>query len=652
MKDNHTILVVDDNDSSRYAITRYLQKAGFEVWEAKSGQEALELATKGPSLITLDVNLPDLLGYEVCRMLKSKPQTACIPVLGISAEFRSSTDKVRGLESGADGYLSGPVDPEELIANIRLLLRLRESQEQLRRSEAQFRQQAQLLDLAHDAIIVLDLDSRIQFWNRGAEGMYAWTQAEALGEISHNLMRTQFPVGTEKLHERVIREGEWHGELIHQSRDGRKIVVDSRWVLQRDEEGRPTSILEINRDISERKQAEETVRVSQQRLQTILDNTKAVVYIVDSGGLIVLVNQQFRELFHLPDMHGKTLWEVFPKEFADRFYANNQKVLAGAKPLEFEEPAPQDGTVRTYISIKAPLFDSNGKAYAVCGISSDITERKRAEDALRKTTADLQETQQRLREHAEQLESKVQARTSELAQANEQLKSEIAERNQIELARQKLLRQVVNAQEEERLRISRDLHDRTGQHLTALLLGLSNLEKSLPDMSKSRPLLGGLRKLADDMGQELHRIASELRPTALDDVGLRSTLKNYLQTWSKRYGVEADFQAACYTGQGVSREIEITLYRVAQEALTNVIKHARAKCVSVILERLNNQVHVIIEDDGGGFDADALFDASGEGQRLGLVGMKERLGFVGGTLSIESRPGAGTTVFARVPVKS
>lgn len=647
MTHKSTILVVDDSDSSRYSITRYLQKAGFEVWEAKTGQEGLDLAAKGPSLITLDVHLPDLLGYEVCRLLKSNPQTASIPVLGISAEFRSSTDKVRGLESGADGYLSGPVDPEELVANVRLLLRLRESQEQLRRSEAKFRQQAQLLDLAHDAIIVLGLDNRIQFWNPGAKGMYGWTETEALGMISHSLLQTEFRGGAESLHDLVMRHGEWHGELTHRCRDGRRIVVDSRWVLQRDDQGQPAAILEINRDISERKRAEETVRVSQQQLQTILDNTQAVIYIVDSEGLLLVANREFQKLFQLPDLSGgKTLWQIFPKEVADGFHANNQKVLAGGKPLEFEETAPLDGAVRTYISIKAPLFDSNGKPYAVCGISSDITERKRSEDALRKTTSELQQAQQRLYEHAEELENKVRARTAELARANEQLKREMAERTQSELARQKLLRQVVNAQEEERLRISRELHDRTGQHVTALLLGLSNLGKSLPDISKTRPLLAGLQKLADDMGQELHRIASELRPTALDDVGLRTTLKNYLQTWSKNYGVEADFQAASYTSQQVSREIEITLYRVAQEALTNVAKHAGAKRVSVIVERLNDQVQVIVEDDGTGFDADAI-----AGQRLGLMGMKERLGFVGGTLSIESSPRAGTTVFARVPLK-
>jgi PAS domain S-box-containing protein len=652
MEEASAILVVDDTEANRYAIGRHLRGAGYEVWEAGTGKQALQLAERGPALITLDVQLPDMLGYEVCRRLKDNPQTASIPVLEISAAFRSSTDRVRGLESGADGYLNVPVDADELLANVRLLLRLRESQENLRRSQAKFRQQAQLLDLAHDAIIVLDLDHRIQFWNRGAEEVYGWTAAEAVGQVSHELLHTEFPLPIEELKAIVKIKGTWHGELIHRHRDNRRIVVDSRWAVRPDEDGEPAAILEINRDVTERKRAEEAAQVNQSRLQAILDNAKAVIYMVDRDGRILLVNRHFYHLFQLnsDETVGKTLWDIFPAENANSFHVNNQRVLEAGKPMEFEESAPQEGGTHVYLSIKVPLLDGSGKPYAVCGISTDITERKRTENELWQKTAELQESQARLQEYAEELESKVQHRTTALARANEELQQQVAKRNRAEQHREALLRTLVNAQEEERLRISRELHDRTGQHLTALLLGLTTLDKCLEDVGKSRDRLTGLQKLTNEMGQELHRIASELRPTALNDVGLRSTLKNYVQEWATRCNIEADFQGSGYTGQGISPEVEITLYRVTQEALTNVAKHAAATRVSVILERTSSLVQVIVEDDGRGFDADAALDSPATAGRLGLVGMRERLGFVGGSLSIESSPGSGTTVFARVPV--
>ena len=188
-----------------------------------------------------------------------------------------------------------------------------------------------------------------------------------------------------------------------------------------------------------------------------------------------------------------------------------------------------------------------------------------------------------------------------------------------------------------------------GQHLTALSLGLKSLENAAAT-SAERQSLHQLLELADLMGREVHQLALELRPTALDDLGLRTALVNYIETWSERCGVEVDFQSTGLDGGRLPPLLESTLYRVVQEALTNVLRHARASRVSLILQRSGNQVLLVIEDDGRGFDPDAGIKAASVTGRLGLLGMQERLALVAGNLTIESTPQAGTTLFARIPL--
>lgn len=132
-----TVLAVDDNDAIRYSLTRYLREAGYDVIEARTGTEALNLARHDPALITLDINLPDIDGFEVCRRLKDDPATSEIPILHVSASFVESAHRVRGLEGGADAYLSEPIDQQELLATVKALLRMRQAQREARRQAAE-----------------------------------------------------------------------------------------------------------------------------------------------------------------------------------------------------------------------------------------------------------------------------------------------------------------------------------------------------------------------------------------------------------------------------------------------------------------------------------------------------------------------------------
>jgi two-component system, NarL family, sensor histidine kinase DevS len=209
---------------------------------------------------------------------------------------------------------------------------------------------------------------------------------------------------------------------------------------------------------------------------------------------------------------------------------------------------------------------------------------------------------------------------------------------------QDALRRVVEAQELERRRLARELHDETGQALTSILLGLKALEERTADEA-SRAATEELRELVVSTLQDVRRLAVELRPTALDDFGLVAALERLSASFAEQTGISVDFQTAL-ADERLPEEVETALYRIVQESLTNVVKHARARRVSILLARREGAVKAVVEDDGRGFDPAEL---AGDG--FGLVGMRERLALLGGRLEVESGPEAGTTIAAEVPIR-
>lgn len=228
---------------------------------------------------------------------------------------------------------------------------------------------------------------------------------------------------------------------------------------------------------------------------------------------------------------------------------------------------------------------------------------------------------------------------------------DVTYRKRAEEAQRQLLLRVVTAQEDEQRRLSRELHDHMAQSLTALTLGLKSLEKHcVSETSAAR--LREMQHLANQLSKEVRTLATHLRPPALDDLGLQTALSNYIGEWSKRSRVTSDYHCNGLINQRLPEVIETTVYRIIQEALTNVLKHAEAKTASVIVEYRGHSLRAIVEDDGCGFEVDAMMMRGPAAERrLGLLGMQERATLVGGTLNIESSPGAGTTVLLQLPVR-
>jgi signal transduction histidine kinase len=217
-------------------------------------------------------------------------------------------------------------------------------------------------------------------------------------------------------------------------------------------------------------------------------------------------------------------------------------------------------------------------------------------------------------------------------------------RQEREQLRQQLLEGVITAQEEERRRIARELHDSTSQSLTSLIIGLKNLEKCCQDPD-IHPQFEQLRIETGRTLEEVHALAVQLRPAVLDDLGLEAALERLVSEWRVRYNVSADVLVHLRE-ERLPGDLETTLYRIVQEALTNIGKHAQANSVSILVERKDRDVVAIIEDDGIGFDMNSSFDKG----HLGLLGMRERAELLSGNLILESKDQEGTSIFVTIPI--
>ncbi len=271
-----TILVVDDHPDVLLSIQAILPD--YNILAAQSGEAALRILLRHHvNLVLLDIRMDGMDGIETATMIRERKQSANVPIIFMSGIDKSDYQVIEGYQAGGIDYIFKPFTQDILRAKISVFSQLFRTQAELKASEAQLvrknkelrersaelAQQAELLDLARNAIIVMDLESRISFWNAGAEEMYGWTKASVLGKATHDLLHTSFPEPLEDIMALVMAEGTWTGELLHTAKDGRQITVESQWTLRRRENGERAEIMEISTDISERKRLEEHIRQAQ-----------------------------------------------------------------------------------------------------------------------------------------------------------------------------------------------------------------------------------------------------------------------------------------------------------------------------------------------------------------------------------------------------
>lgn len=413
--------------------------------------------------------------------------------------------------------------------------------------------------------------------------------------------------------------------------------LESRAEITYDSTLTPTRMYGVTLDITDRKDIEERIKVNQNQLRLVTDSVPALISYVDTDLRFRFVNKKYSDWF------GITEDEIIGREIAD--------VLGSVAFAKVKDSIDLVLTGRE-TSFEVELeFENTGDRYVRMSFvpDNDLDERVVGFYALISDLSDLKHTQDQLRQAHDELEIRVQDRTKELAEAINALVQEMKDREISERQRIELLRRVVSGQETERRRIARDLHDHLGQRLTALRLKLASLNEISDDKEQLTIRIARLQEIAERLDSEVSFLAWELRPSTLDDLGLLEALRAFVIEWSKHSEIPAAFHSAGLSSNRLDRETETHLYRITQEALNNIAKHADAKNVAVMLEKRSDDVILIVEDDGIGFEAGQETDPNDATKGLGLLGMSERASLFGGNLEIESAPGSGTTIYVRVP---
>jgi PAS domain S-box-containing protein len=539
------------------------------------------------------------------------------------------------------------------------------------------REQVHLLDLAHDAIIMRDPQGTILFWNRGAEDLYGWTRDEALGQCSHALLHTQFPQPLETIEAEVLRTGYWEGELIQARQDGAPLVVDSRWTMSQDEDTSPVALLEINSDITIHKQVERSRRLLAkvgQALSASLDPTTqlvsiaqvmvplladwCVVHITEEGEAIQPVavahansqrlaqaNDLLRRDPPIPDAPPGAVHVL--RTGQPEFYpeASDESLTAIARDAEQIELVRSLGVKSAMIvplvtrghalgTITLVVSSESGRQYTADDLV--LAEELARRAALAVENARLYAQAQQL--NAE-LEERVVQRTADLQAAITQLENS---RAQLLL----LTQHEQTRREEDRARMAREIHDELGQAMTGLKMDLAWLQKHTSPKQKN--LLQKLRDMSDLVDttiQDVRRIATELRPGMLDDLGLVAAMEWQVQEFQKRSGIRSRFTSSVEE-VALGAEETTALFRILQEALTNVARHASATRVEVSLDEEQGYVRLRVQDNGRGISQS---EASGT-KSFGLLGIRERVLLRSGDFSIQGTPDQGTTVVVKLPL--
>ncbi|QJB58365.1 PAS domain S-box protein [Pseudodesulfovibrio sp. zrk46] len=462
-------------------------------------------------------------------------------------------------------------------------------------------------------------------------------QEELLGNLDKVLTESSMAAFTEEMILLASGGCEYCGEITHRTLEGDVIWVVVNFSVPPEYQDSLSRVIVSLIDVTPRKRAEQALMESEERYRVVVENAQEGVVVVRDEK-VLFANEAMTEIlgYSAEELENFTPFElVHPddrsfivKQFSDFLAGKRNEGFASARTLT------KLGETRWVTFSLKPIMWGGEKAYME--ILTDITSHKVLEEEL-------------LLAHAE-MEDRVARRTAELSEANIRLTDEVGERRRAQNQILSLTQQLLRIQEDERQRISRDLHDNIAQDLSSIIL---NMETLFDHDTEVDPAVAERARAVTDIVQgavqSVRDIAYGLRPPALDQLGLTLALERHCADVSRRSGVDVDFFTAGMENLTFDFDTEINIYRMIQEALGNVARHAEASKVAVRMVKSHPDLLIRIADNGKGFDVDERLEQVAEERRMGLRSMEERARLVGGSMEIESRLGTGTRIIFKIP---
>lgn len=614
-------LLIDARPDER-ALTIQALRAAFpeaaltEITTQREFAEALAAGDFDVIITELQTEWTDGLGL----LRQVKERMPFVPVIMVTASGDEET-AVIGMKAGLSDYL-----PKKHLA--RLAAAVTESLNQARQCHTAATELERLKESEQFHRLITDLtsdfnysirrisdDSVVLEWITDAFTKitdYTAEEIKAQGGLKAIVHPDDLPAFLQR-RERLLSGQPFEVEYRLRTKNGEVVwVMSSEYPIRDQETGLVTGAYGTSRDITERKRTEEQLWQAETRFRTLVEQIPAMTYLREPGenGRLLYVSPQVEQMLGFTPAdwmsdRGKRMGQLHPED-RERVFTEYMQHWQVATPLTCEyRMLTQDGRVIWLRDHATTLYDNEGQPLTMLGIMFDVSDRILAEEEKQKLFEEIRVNRDRL---------------------------------------EMLSHRLIMAQEKERRYIARELHDQLGQSLTALKLNLQTF-MSQPGVDDTPEPIEESVQLVDACLQQVRHLSLELRPSLLDDLGLTSALRWYLDRQAQRAGFTAHFIPPAVESR-LPADIETACFRTAQEALTNVVRHANASRVGVELSNGGDYLQLIVRDDGVGFDVEeALARATGGGS-LGLIGMQERVQLSGGILEIESVPAHGTEIRA------
>lgn len=505
--------------------------------------------------------------------------------------------------------------PVGVLGVSRDITKRKSAEEALRRSEEQYRI---IVEHSNDLIWTLDREGKFTYFNKRAEEVSGYRLTDWLGKSFAPLILFEDLPRIKKIFMETLGGNPQHYEtrVYRKDRSSFVLSVNTAPIF---ESGGVVGTVSFGSDITEQKRSEELLREHDRQQKAILNNIPDIAWLKDKESRFIAVNEPFGSACGVKpeNLVGKTDLDIWPRGLAERYRADDREVMETGRRKQVEEPLVVKDGKKTWIeTIKIPIYNDKGEIIGTTGIARDITERKRAEEELRRVAL----------ENAELFES--------VKQQREQLRA--------------LTTRLAEAEEAERQRLARELHDQVLQNLTALGINLNVVQKHMPGEVLGRVCsrLDDSLALVEQTTERIRNVMADLKQPVLDDYGVVAASRWYGAQFFSRTGIAVYVQGEEPIPR-LSSHVENAMFRITQEALTNIAKHAQATRVTITMEVEKETARLVITDNGIGFDPTHLAK-SGNGRSWGILTMSERAEAIGGHFRIDSRTGEGTRVTVEV----